>query len=141
MSPSTIQSVYSYLDSTEKGTALWFVLFDLAGGAINSISTNSSAYWHRDALVWLQSYVVNLSGPVTKTSKDFLNNLNQVVVNSTESGKIDESAYAGYVDDGLKDAQKAYWGGNLPYLQKVKGVWDATDVFRNPQSVVGVVFA
>ncbi|KAF7193028.1 FAD-linked oxidoreductase sorD [Pseudocercospora fuligena] len=139
MTPSTIQSVYSYLDSTEKGTALWFVLFDLAGGAINEVSTNSSAYWHRDALVWLQSYVVNLSGPVTKTSKDFLNNLNGVVQNSTKA--IDESAYAGYVDDGLKDAQKAYWGGNVPYLQKVKGVWDSTDVFRNPHSVVGVVFA
>ncbi|KXT01111.1 hypothetical protein AC578_10885 [Pseudocercospora eumusae] len=133
MSPSTIQSVFSYLAKTDKGTALWFVLFDLAGGAINEVSTAASAYWHRDALVWLQSYVVNLSGPVKATSKDFLNNLNALVRNSSQG--IDESAYAGYVDDGLKFAQKAYWGGNLPYLRKVKKVWDAKNVFRNPQSV------
>ncbi|KXS99761.1 hypothetical protein AC579_412 [Pseudocercospora musae] len=134
MTPSTIQSVYSYLAKTEKGTALWFVLFDLAGGAINQVSTDSSAYWHRDALVWLQSYVVNLSGPVKKSSKDFLNNLNRLVQQSTPT--IDESAYAGYVDDGLENPTKAYWGGNLAYLEKVKAVWDSTDVFRNPQSVM-----
>ncbi|EME80362.1 uncharacterized protein MYCFIDRAFT_212045 [Pseudocercospora fijiensis CIRAD86] len=136
MSPATIASVYSYLNSTDKGTPLWFVLFDLAGGAINEFSTDSSAYWHRDALVWLQSYAVNLSGPVSKASRDFLTNLNALVMNSTKA--IDESTYPGYVDDGLQNPQKAYWGGNLGYLERVKGVWDPTNVFRNPQSVVGV---
>lgn len=140
LTPAQIKSTYEYLAKLEKGSPLWFILFDLAGGTINDIPSNATAYYHRDALVWLQSYVVNLVGPVSKTSKGFLNNLNQRIVNGS-AGLIDESAYPGYVDDGLKEPQRAYWGGNLPTLQKIKAVWDATDVFRNPQSVVGVVFA
>jgi len=30
---------------------LWFVIFDLQGGATNDIAQNATAYAHRDALV------------------------------------------------------------------------------------------
>lgn len=30
---------------------IWFAIFDLAGGAVNDIAMNATAYAHRDALV------------------------------------------------------------------------------------------
>lgn len=35
----------------------------------------------------------------------------------------------------LSNAQEAYWGTNLPKLERIKKVVDPGDVFHNPQSV------
>ena len=44
-------------------------------------------------------------------------------------------SYPGYVDPLLANAQQAYWGTNLPKLEKIKHEIDPKDVFHNPQSV------
>lgn len=136
---AAIDKMFSYLQEVDKGTELWFAIFDLAGGFTNTVAPDATAYAHRDALFYLQSYSIS-SDPladVSATTKNFLAGLNDVIVKGMmEAGEqTDFGAYPGYVDLLLKEPQKMYWRYNLPRLEEVKGKWDPSDVFHNAQSV------
>lgn len=131
MSDATIDAFFTNLDTVSKGTLIWFAIFDLEGGAINDIPANATAYGHRDTLFYLQTYGVDLL-KVSTTTRSFVQGMSDVVelgMNRTLG------SYAGYVDPALADAQERYFGGNLPELQRLKGVIDPTDLFHNPQSI------
>lgn len=129
-----IDKFLTYLDETHKATLVWFVIFDLEGGAVNDVGMDETAYAHRDVLYYMQSYGVGLT-KIQDTTKSFLNGLTDVFRENMSGGK-DFGAYAGYVDPGLGDnGQKAYWRTNLPRLEHIKSVVDPSDVFHNPQSV------
>lgn len=130
MSSETIDKLFEYIDSADKGTLAWFILFDFQGGYTNDIPTHATSYAHRDVLIWLQSYSINLLGPVSKTQIDFLDQVNKLVTNV----KTPYAAYPGYVDPLMPNGPEAYWGTNLPRLQQIKEEIDPKNVFRNPQS-------
>jgi len=133
-----IDKLFQYLENADKGTPIWFAIFDLAGGAVNDVAANATAYAHRDALYYLQSYAINPLGTVSPKSKTFLKDLNKIIKDGmAEAGEsVDLGAYPGYVDLELgSGAQRAYWGANLPRLESIKLTWDPTDIFHNPQSV------
>jgi Berberine and berberine like len=130
---AAIDNICAYMDRTKKGTLIWFVIFDLAGGAVNDIAQDATAYAHRDALFYMQSYAVGLK-KVTNTTKNFLRGLNTLVTASIPGGK-DFGAYAGYVDPELVNGPLEYWRTNLPRLEQIKTLVDPGDVFHNPQSV------
>lgn len=136
---SVVDQIFEYFEKAEKGTPLWFAIFDLAGGFVNTIAPDATAYAHRDALFYLQSYVVGVNplGDVSSTSKAFLRGLNDVIVQGmrTAGENADFGAYPGYVDLELEHPQKDYWRYNLPRLEKIKAKYDPHDVFHNPQSV------
>ncbi|CAG7946204.1 unnamed protein product [Penicillium nalgiovense] len=130
MTPETIDKMFDYIGAVDKGTLSWFLLFDFQGGYINDIPTNATAYAHRDVLIWLQSYTINLLGHVSQAQINFLNGLHKIVTN----GDLPITAYPGYVDPLMPNAPEAYWGTNLPRLQQIKEQVDPNNVFRNPQS-------
>ncbi|KAI2725943.1 CAZyme family AA7 [Penicillium roqueforti] len=130
MTPETVDKMFDYIATVNKGTLGWFLLFDLQGGYTNDIPTNATSYAHRDVLIWLQSYTVNFLGPISQAQIDFLDGLNKIVTNN----KLPYTAYPGYVDPLMPNAPEAYWGTNLPRLQQIKELVDPNDVFRNPQS-------
>ncbi|KAJ5949140.1 hypothetical protein N7454_000724 [Penicillium verhagenii] len=127
-----VDAMFKYIASAKKDTVAWFVIFDLEGGAVNDRAVNATAYAHREAFMWMQSYAVSLIDPVSSTTKKFLDGLNDVV-SSSRPGVY--GAYPGYVDPYMKNPQKAYWGPNLERLQKIKAAVDPKDTFHNPQSV------
>jgi len=130
---AAIDRLFSYLDRVKKGTLVWFIIFDLAGGAVNDIAQDATSYAHRDALFYLQSYAVGIGGVSSKT-KRFLTGVNAVIRNGMP-GEEDFGAYPGYVDPTLVNGPLEYWRTNLPRLQKIKSVVDPRDIFHNPQSV------
>lgn len=132
MSSETIQKVFDLFDNGDKGTIAWAAIFDLEAGAINDVAPSATAYGHRDALYYIQTYALGLP-KVPQKAKDFLNDINRIIEDSMP--KADLGAYAGYVDPGLSSPQEAYWGANYPKLQQVKRKYDPEDVFHNPQSV------
>lgn len=133
MPRSVIEALFHYLDQTHKGTPLWFVIFDLEGGAVNDIAPDATAYAHRDALFYLQSYAVGL-GAVTHTTRDFIRGLNKIITVGMPESEF--GAYAGYVDVELGEkGPEAYWNRNLPRLERIKREVDPNEVFWNPQSV------
>lgn len=99
-----IDQVFTYLDRVSKGTLVWFVIFDLEGGAVNDIAQDATAYAHRDALFYMQSYAVGIPKVKEKT-KQFLRGIHQTIRDGMPGGE-DFGAYAGYVDPELVDGQK-----------------------------------
>jgi FAD binding domain/Berberine and berberine like len=136
---SVVDQMFQYIEKTEKGTLLWFIIFDLAGGQINNIAPDATAYAHRDALFYLQSYAIGIDplSNVSNKTKGFLNGLNSVIIDGMKASgeETDFGAYPGYVDMELKTPQKDYWRYNLPRLEEIKTKYDPNDVFHNPQSV------
>ncbi|KAJ5673996.1 FAD linked oxidase N-terminal [Penicillium macrosclerotiorum] len=130
MTSETIDQLFDYIDSADKGTLIWFLLFDFQGGYTNDIPTDATAYAHRDVLIWLQSYSINLLGPVSQTQIEYLEQVNNLVTND----KAPYAAYPGYVDPLMAAGPEAYWGSNLLRLQQIKKEIDPQNVFKNPQS-------
>ncbi|KAF6833683.1 berberine bridge enzyme [Colletotrichum plurivorum] len=131
LSDKAIQDLMNYIDGANRGTLIWFLIFDVTGGAINDVAMNATAYRHRDKIMFCQGYGVGLPVLSGKT-KEFMAG----VASTIRSGVPNElSTYAGYVDPTLDDAQEKYWGTNLPALQRIKAAWDPKDLFSNPQSV------
>ena len=126
---SQIDALFQYLTNQDSGTPVWFVIFNLVGGAINDVPTNATAYVHRNSLYWMQSYAATV-GAVSQTTINFLDGINNLIAGSNSG------AYPGYVDPRLPDSQLAYWGSNLPRLRQIKATIDPMDVFHNPQSVI-----
>jgi len=72
---------------------------------------------------------------VTSTSRGFLDNW-VALLGQLAPGVKTNGNYPGYVDPELGDnGQVAYWGSNYQTLRLVKGTYDPTDMFHNPQSV------
>ncbi|KAI1828295.1 hypothetical protein F4861DRAFT_175731 [Xylaria intraflava] len=131
LSEDTITKVMQYLDSTNRGTFLWFLIFDATGGAISDVPMNATAYSHRDKIMFCQGYGVGL--PIlTQATKDFLSGIIDTI-QAAESQTL--TTYPGYVDPTLADPQESYWGPNLARLESVKTIYDPSDLFHNPQSV------
>lgn len=84
-------------------------------------------------MFYVESFGINLLGPVSQTTVDFLDGINNLVTKTVPGS--DRSVYPGFVDPLLPNAQEAYWGPNLPKLQEIKDAIDPKDVFHNPQSV------
>jgi FAD/FMN-containing dehydrogenase len=134
LSDDAVDKLFQYIDGADKGGALWFVIWDLEGGAINDVKADATAYGHRDALFYHQSYAVNLLGKVNDKTKNFLKGVNDVITEGLPGSA--KGAYAGYVDPALgTDSASLYWGANVERLQQIKAVVDPNDVFHNPQSI------
>ncbi|KAJ5580639.1 hypothetical protein N7450_006940 [Penicillium hetheringtonii] len=129
-----VDALFEYIDKADKGTLTWFIIFDLEAGATNDVPMNATAYAHRDAFMWMQTYAINPLGSVSRETKNFLQGINDIILLS-EGPSARFGAYPGYVDPYMENAQLAYWGSNLPRLEKIKADVDPRDIFHNPQSV------
>ncbi|KAL2822095.1 hypothetical protein BJX63DRAFT_378076 [Aspergillus granulosus] len=130
---SAIDSFLRYIHEANAGTLVWFITLSLAGGAINVVPDDTTAYGHRDVLFWFQIFMVNPLGPVSQTTYDFADGLYGVLAQAVpESTK---HAYLGCPDPRMPDAQRAYWRDNLPRLEELKGDLDPRDLFHNPGGV------
>ncbi|KAJ7272726.1 hypothetical protein B0H12DRAFT_1228723 [Mycena haematopus] len=133
-----IQDLFNYFDNADKGTLIWFAIFDVEGGAVNDVPQNATAYAHRDAQFYMQTYAVGI-GSLSNETTAFVTNMSDIVTNSMPG--VQFGAYAGYVDPKLTDGPQEYWGTNLPRLESIKAAIDPGDLFHNPQSVSTVVAA
>lgn len=129
-----VDKLFDYIDKADKGKAIWFIIWDLEGGAINDVAPNATAYGHRNALFYHQAYAANLFGKISDKTRAFLTGVNDAVTDILP--KHNKGAYAGYVDPALGDSSASlYWGGNVERLQGIKSQVDPNDVFHNPQSI------
>jgi hypothetical protein len=131
--PASVDALFRYLDEQDKGTLLWFVIFDLSGGAVNDVPLGAASYPHRDKVLFYQSYAVGFP-TLPAATRAFLEGLHDVIVRGSPGAN---STYAGYVDPAIPRDRymEAYWEGQVPRLRSVKKQWDPKDVFHNPQSV------
>lgn len=131
LSEDTITNLMNYIDDANRGTLIWFLIFDSTGGAISDVPTNATAYAHRDKIMFCQGYGIGI--PVLQQStKDFMTGIITHIQNGTTQAL---TTYPGYVDPMIQNPQTSYWGPNLDRLGGIKAKWDPNDVFHNPGSV------
>lgn len=109
------------------------VLFDSWGGAINRVRPTETAFVHRSAIASAQ-YIASLPTAVgTATVREARAWLEAwyATMRPYASGQ----AYQNYIDPYLPDWAHAYYGENLPRLQRVKAKWDPDDVWHFRQSI------
>ncbi|KAJ6605849.1 hypothetical protein B0H10DRAFT_1957082 [Mycena sp. CBHHK59/15] len=76
-----IQDLFNYFDSADKSTLLWFAIFGVEGGAVNDVAQDATAYAHRDALFYMQTYAISLS-TLSNTTTAFVIGIGDVVTGS-----------------------------------------------------------
>lgn len=109
------------------------ILLDAAGGAINRVAADATAFVHRDALFSAQ-YLAhwNASDPASIVTANYswMADTWQAMRPYASGG-----AYQNYIDPNLADWQNAYYGANLPRLQRVKATYDPGNLFHFAQSI------
>lgn len=106
---------------------------DAFGGAFNRVAADATAFVHRDALFSAQYSASWLPGDpdsIVAANRAWLNGAWQSM-RQYASG----FAYQNYIDPDLSDWQQAYYGANLPRLQRVKSVYDPGNFFHFAQSI------
>jgi hypothetical protein len=131
LTPKTITDLMNYIDDADRGTLIWFLIFDVTGGAISDVPTNATAYSHRDKIMFCQGYGIGIP-TLNQNTRNFINGITDTIRRATPS---ELSTYPGYVDPSLATPQQSYWGPNLETLSSIKSEWDPKDIFHNPQSV------
>lgn len=135
LTEENVTSLFEYNQGLDKGTLVWFIIFDATGGAVADVPLNATGYAHRDKIFWYQSYVVGLLD-VSNTTQSYLSDFHEKLVTMLPTNATYGTSYPGYVDLNISGIpQEQYWGGNLPALEEIKSTWDPNDVFHNPQSV------
>lgn len=135
LSNDSATQLFQDLESADKGTILWFIIFDATGGAVADVPINATGYAHRNKIMFYQSYAIDLLS-LSSTTYDFLTDFHNRLVGYLPSNTTARGTYPGYVDVNMTGIpQEQYWEGNLPTLEAIKAAWDPADIFHNPQSV------
>jgi hypothetical protein len=97
------------------------------GGAYNRVPADATAFPHREELFLLEHSVVVPAGfdaAATEAARAWLSDSWELVHPSGSGG-----VYANFPDTDLPDEQRAYWGGNLERVLRVKEKYDPEGVF------------
>jgi hypothetical protein len=139
LSPAAIDALSKYWYENARSTSrAWYLLFDSHGGAnsaITNISSDATAYAHRNATFKMQFYDRVYSGTYDPAWQSFLNGW---VGNITAASPgVNYGMYINYADTSLskEEAHSHYWLKNYDRLVKIKQVYDPDKVFEGPQLV------
>jgi FAD/FMN-containing dehydrogenase len=110
------------LAAADAGTTL---VLDAYGGAINRPHRADTAFPHRDERFSVQV----LSYTSIPTARARVKRARALIA------PYGSGAYANYGDPDLKGALRAYYGANLPRLQRIKGEVDPANRFRPAQGI------
>jgi FAD binding domain/Berberine and berberine like len=97
------------------------------GGAYNRVATDATAFPHREELFLLEHSVVVPAGfdaAATEAARAWLSE-SWELVHPAGSGGV----YANFPDPDLRDEHRAYWGGNLERVRRVKEKYDPERAF------------
>lgn len=109
------------------------LLLDASGGAINRVAPDATAFCHRNDLCSLQYYTSwseTATASVRNAQRAWLTHAWQSM-----RPHVSGYAYQNYIDPQLPDWAHAYYGANLPRLERVKRRYDPDNLFRFAQSI------
>jgi len=112
--------------------AMMVISFHPAGGRVNDVDPDATAYPHRDTLFWMQFAAVRPGG-LDVSTRDLVHGIDRILLKGMPQARF--GAYLGHVDPDLANPSEAYWGINLPQLKRLKAKFDFQDIFHHPQSV------
>jgi FAD/FMN-containing dehydrogenase len=104
------------------------------GGAYNRVSADATAFVHRDDLYWLKHATEVDPDASSAEEEEAAHNWvsrSWAVVHSWGTGRV----FPNFPDPDLEDWARAYYGGNLDRLMRIKARLDPGNVFRFHQSL------
>jgi FAD binding domain-containing protein/berberine-like enzyme len=108
-----------------------YVVCDAYGGAMAKVAPDATAFVHRAGTLFCLQY-----GSVWTSASDTPKRLEEMrQFYATMRPHLSGAAYVNYCDTDLADWPNAYWGQNLPRLQRIKSTFDPNNVFRHAQSI------
>jgi FAD/FMN-containing dehydrogenase len=125
---AAIEAMNNHLPTAGSGTGT--IQFDSYGGAIAEVAPTATAFAHRNAFCSAQYASFWTTPGSTDPHRAWLR-----ATRATLNPWSDGGAYVNYADPELQGWAHAYWGNNLPQLQKVKQKWDPQNLFSFAQSV------
>lgn len=108
------------------------IVFDSLGGAVASVGGDQTAFVHRQALCDVQydaNWPPGTPADVVAQITDWLGTTQAILA------PLSAGSYVNYIDPTLPDFLTAYYGSNLPRLERVKRAVDPEDVFHFDQSI------
>jgi hypothetical protein len=124
---SAVENLHDHAPTVGGGLA-----FDSYGGLINRVSSDATAFVHRDKLACIQatySWSSYTSPSVIAAGAQWLRWLGTNVFDPNTG------AYQNYIDPTLDNWQSAYYGSNLSRLATVKSKYDPDNLFSFAQSI------
>ena len=109
------------------------LLFDAYGGAIADVAADATAFVHRNAIYSAQFITWWSASTPPSTVERHLAWIRGLYDDARP--RFGPGCYANYCDEDLLDWPTAYWGANLPALQKVKATYDPDGFFRGKHTV------
>ena len=109
------------------------VLIEAADGAVNSVASDATAFVHRDNL-----FVAQFQARWHETSHASIAEANVAWTDGLYAAVSEHRsgfAYQNYIDAGLEEWERAYYGANLERLRAVKARYDPANLFSFAQSV------
>ncbi len=99
------------------------------GGRVADVCPNATAFYYRNARyillvqsVWTQDEFARINSEWVDSRFAYLKT-------------VTTGSFVNFPYSGLKGYERAYWGGNVPVLRRVKQLYDPCNVFRFPQSI------
>jgi hypothetical protein len=135
LSPAGVTALVDAIDNRETSSVLvgGGIVLDSAGGAINQVAADATAFVHRNTLASIQySAGWGTGAPASTISA------NKAWLQQAWTGMrpyVNGQAYQNYIDPTLVDWQQAYYGSNLTRLSQVKSQYDPHDLFKFAQSI------
>lgn len=108
---------------TEGGVSL-----DALGGGVRTIAPTATAFPHRTALMTVQYTATFPNGLDPAPFDDYVRGFRAALV-----PQWGDSAYVNYADASLTDPAASYFGVNAARLATVRGEYDPTGLFQQPQ--------
>jgi hypothetical protein len=139
LSPAAIDALATYWERHARSNERdWYLLIDSHGGvdsAVSAVSSDSTAYPHRNATFKMQFYDRIFEGEYNPQWQSFLDGWVDAI--TAADPEVEHGMYVNYVDTSLsaKDAHRLHWLGNYERLLQVKRVWNPENVFGGPQLV------
>jgi hypothetical protein len=106
-------------------------IFDAYGGAMGRTKNDATAFAHRESTVCSIQYYTQWTKP--EQTNDHMNSIRSIY--SAMRPFVSGQSYVNYCDLDLADGPTAYWGANLPRLQKIKASVDPTNFFTHAQGI------
>jgi FAD/FMN-containing dehydrogenase len=107
------------------------ILIEACDGAVNDLAPDATAFVHRGTTRFVSQYQARWSAPSAEEANLAWTNGLYAAIAPYRSGM----AYQDYIDPGLPDWERAYYGENLPRLRRVKSKYDPDDFFRFARAI------
>jgi FAD binding domain/Berberine and berberine like len=109
------------------------VAFDAMGGATTRPAADATAWVHRDCELGIQYSVPLVSSDSATVIDGYRSWLDSIykAIRPLVSGQ----SYQNYIDPDLPDWAQAYYGANLPRLERVRQQWDSDATFHFAQAI------